>query len=93
MRLPPRKGEPEGKLVLGLTQAVLSPAESLIFVSICCCRDFFFFALVKNKGEPQGDAGVWTVSHRGVGTAWASASLRHPVSPSYHNKSALFFQP
>lgn len=85
MRLPLRGGELERKLVLGLTR-------SHLYLSLQCCLGDFF-ALVKNKDKTLGGWGVWTAFHQGVGTAWAFGSLRHPVSPSYHCKSLLFFQP
>jgi len=91
MRLPLRGGELERKLVLGLTQPVYLQLSHLYLSVQCCLGDFF--ALVKNKGKLQGDGesgqhriGVW--EQRGH-----LASLRHPVSPRYHGKSALFFQP
>lgn len=95
MRLPLRKEEPEGKLVLGLTQAVLSPAESLIFVSICCCRDFFFLLLLKIKANLRGARGSGQY-HIGV---WEQRGHRPPcdilfpqvITTSLHSFSSLDF--
>ena len=76
---------------MGLTQPVYLQLSHLYLSVQWCLGDFF--ALVKNKDKPQGGGesgqhriGVW--EQRGH-----LASLRHPVSPSYHSKSALFFQP
>lgn len=92
MRLPLRGGELERKFVLGLTQPVYLQLSHL-YLSVWCCLGDYFFALVKNKDKPQG--GGESGQHRI--RVWEQrghlASLQHPVSPSYHSKSVLFFQP
>lgn len=66
-------------------------SESFIFVSTVLPWGFFLHWLkIKTNLRRRG---AWTASDLGVGTAWAFDSLRHPVCPSYHSKSLLFFQP
>lgn len=88
MRLPLRGGELERKLVLGLTQPVYLQLSHLYLSVQCCLGDFLHLLKIKTNlrgaREPgQHRIGVW--EQRGH-----LASLQHPVSPSYHSKSALF---
>lgn len=78
------------KISLGAYSVCLQLSH--LYLSVQCWLGYFF-ALVKNKDKPQGGGesgqhciGVWEQRRH-------LASLRHPVSPSYHSKSVLFFQP
>lgn len=94
MRLPPRGGQIERKLVLGLTQPVYLQLSHLYLSVQCCLGDFF--ALVKNKDKPQGERGSLDSITSGCGNSvgiWPPCDIlfRQVITASLRSFSSLRF--